>query len=93
MAEDPKSVPISTGEIPDRGVSDTDDSDRENLSQTRLKESTFNSTEDPRFYRPIDSYEGLHRWDPYFDWTEDEERKIVRKVGSQGFYIYASILT
>lgn len=82
MAEGPKSVPISSQEISDsRGVSDTDDSDRENLSQTRLKESTFNSTEDPRFYRPIDSYEGLHRWDPYFDWTEDEERKIVRKVG------------
>ncbi|OJJ64969.1 hypothetical protein ASPSYDRAFT_84955 [Aspergillus sydowii CBS 593.65] len=79
--EGPKSVPISTAEIPDsRRVSDTDDSDRENLSQTRLKESTFNSTEDPRFYRPIDSYEGLHRWDPYFDWTEDEERKIVRKI-------------
>ncbi|OJI99093.1 hypothetical protein ASPVEDRAFT_69584 [Aspergillus versicolor CBS 583.65] len=81
MAEGPKSVPISSREISDsRGVSDTDDSDRENLTQTRLKESTFNSTEDPRFYRPIDSYEGLHRWDPYFDWTEDEERKIVRKI-------------
>ncbi|KAL4919518.1 major facilitator superfamily domain-containing protein [Aspergillus aurantiobrunneus] len=75
-----KTVPISTGELDSRGISDTDDSDREHQGRSGLKESTFTATEDPRFYRPIDSYEGLHRWDPYFDWTEEEERRIVRKI-------------
>lgn len=31
-------------------------------------------------YRPIDSYEGIHRYDPDFDWEPEEERKVVRKV-------------
>ncbi|KAL4925429.1 major facilitator superfamily domain-containing protein [Aspergillus undulatus] len=80
--EDIKSAPISTGEVEadSRGVSDSDDSDKENLGRSGIKQTTFSATEDPRFYRPIDSYEGLHRWDPYFDWTKEEERKIVRKI-------------
>ncbi|KAF2101585.1 MFS general substrate transporter [Rhizodiscina lignyota] len=32
------------------------------------------------FYRPIDTYEGLHRWDPDFEWEPKEERRIVRKI-------------
>ena len=31
-------------------------------------------------YRPVDSYEGLHRYDPDFDWEPEEEKKVVRKV-------------
>jgi hypothetical protein len=31
-------------------------------------------------YRPIDTYEGIHRFDPDFDWEPEEERKVVRKV-------------
>jgi hypothetical protein len=33
-----------------------------------------------RFYKPLDSYEGKHRYDPDFDWEPEEERKVVRKV-------------
>jgi hypothetical protein len=33
-----------------------------------------------RFYKPLDSYEGIHRYDPDFDWEPEEERKVVRKV-------------
>jgi hypothetical protein len=43
-------------------------------------DSTFDTTEDPRFYKPIPEYEGIHRWDPDFEWTETEEKAIVRKV-------------
>lgn len=43
-------------------------------------DATFEQTEDPRYYKPIDSYEGIHRWDPEFEWEEWEEKKIVRKV-------------
>lgn len=40
----------------------------------------FDTTEDPRYYKPIESYEGYHRWDPEFEWTEEEEKAVVRKV-------------
>jgi hypothetical protein len=33
-----------------------------------------------RFYEPIASYEGRHRWDPHAVWDEKEEKKLVRKV-------------
>jgi hypothetical protein len=31
-------------------------------------------------YKPVDTYEGLHRYDPDFEWEPAEERKVVRKV-------------
>ncbi|KAJ5820266.1 hypothetical protein N7474_005857 [Penicillium riverlandense] len=40
----------------------------------------FDTTEDPRYYKPIPEYEGIHRWDPDFEWTEEEEKKVVRKI-------------
>ncbi|KAL4753318.1 hypothetical protein BDW72DRAFT_210477 [Aspergillus terricola var. indicus] len=82
--DEKKTPPISTGEVEadSRGVSETDDSDREQ-GRPGFKKSTFSATEDPRFYKPIDTYEGLHRWDPDFEWTEEEERKIVRKIDAR----------
>ncbi|KAK1755606.1 MFS general substrate transporter [Echria macrotheca] len=41
---------------------------------------TFASGGETRFYEPIDSYEGKHRWDPNAEWTEQEERRVVRKL-------------
>jgi hypothetical protein len=43
-------------------------------------DAAFEMTEDARYYKPIDSYEGIHRWDPDFEWEEWEEKKIIRKV-------------
>lgn len=43
----------------------------------------FDATEDPRYYKPIPEYEGIHRWDPAFEWTEAEEKAVVRKVSSK----------
>lgn len=33
-------------------------------------------------YRPVDSYEGIHRYDPDFVWDKPEEKRLVRKVSS-----------
>lgn len=33
-------------------------------------------------YRPIDEYEGAHRFDPSYQWTENEEKRLVRRVCS-----------
>lgn len=48
----------------------------------KVIDSTFDTTEDPRFYRPNEDYEGYHRWDPEFEWTEEEEKAIIKKVGT-----------
>lgn len=31
-------------------------------------------------YEPIPEYEGRHRYDPSAEWTEKEEKRLVRKV-------------
>jgi hypothetical protein len=31
-------------------------------------------------YKPIPTYEGIHRYDPKFQWQETEEKKVVWKV-------------
>ena len=43
--------------------------------------ATFATDEsNEEYYKPIDTYEGRHRYDPKFEWTEKEERRIVRKI-------------
>lgn len=39
-----------------------------------------------RFYKPIERYEGHHRYDPDFEWEPQEERKVVRKVRNGAGY-------
>ncbi|MCJ1330870.1 hypothetical protein MMC10_007557 [Thelotrema lepadinum] len=41
---------------------------------------TFAQGGQTRFYKPIDTYEGIHRLDPNAEWTEKEEKLIVRKL-------------
>lgn len=43
-------------------------------------DAAFASDVDSRHHKPAPGYEGLHRWDPEFEWTEEEEKKIVQKV-------------
>lgn len=65
------------------------------IAKPRYEESTDGSTREgseigvtfktaglEQHYRPIESYEGYHRYDPKFDWEPEEERKVVRKVQS-----------
>nr|OQO16933.1 hypothetical protein B0A51_13851 [Rachicladosporium sp. CCFEE 5018]OQO27164.1 hypothetical protein B0A51_05159 [Rachicladosporium sp. CCFEE 5018] len=45
------------------------------------REATFDaSSSEVSFYAPIESYEGIHRYDPKFEWEPQEERRIVRKI-------------
>lgn len=72
---------ISADEKNRSGNDSTDDSDRQSqeVHPTGGK-STFDFGANHHLYRPIDGYEGIHRWDPDFEWTENEEKRIVRKV-------------
>jgi hypothetical protein len=31
-------------------------------------------------YEPIERYEGKHRYDPKYEWTEGEEKRLIRRV-------------
>ena len=44
---------------------------------------TFENDSLEDFYRPIDTYEGRHRYDPQFVWEKKEETRLVRKVNNQ----------
>ncbi|KAI5290786.1 hypothetical protein KEM54_000444 [Ascosphaera aggregata] len=43
-------------------------------------DAAFVSDVDFRHHKPAPGYEGLHRWDPEFTWSEEEEDSLVRKV-------------
>lgn len=80
-----KTIPDSEDTKAAAAVSTTSDSSTSlpgtvRRGQYKNIDSTFDTTEDPRYYKPIPEYEGIHRWDPDFEWTEEEEKKIVRKV-------------
>ncbi|KAL2838844.1 major facilitator superfamily domain-containing protein [Aspergillus pseudodeflectus] len=53
---------------------------RERARYKQFDECAFDTTEDPRYYKPIPEYEGIHRWDPDFDWSPEEEKRLIRKV-------------
>ncbi|KAJ0426117.1 major facilitator superfamily domain-containing protein [Aspergillus carlsbadensis] len=53
---------------------------RERTLYKQFDECAFDTTEDPRYYKPIPEYEGIHRWDPGFDWSPEEEKRLIRKI-------------
>jgi hypothetical protein len=88
MALDQKTTPISAGDIPITGK-EIDITGSASGSETEVHKSGRGYREGVTFatqglrqdtYRPVDSYEGLHRYDPDFEWEPEEERKVVRKV-------------
>jgi hypothetical protein len=44
------------------------------------KPSTFQVDGLETFYKPIEGYEGKHRYDPEYTWSAADEGKVVRKV-------------
>lgn len=76
--------PNSTSKAQAAGVTGYTSSSSSSISEgiqiRTAGDGAFDSTEDPRYYKPIPTYEGYHRWDPYFEWKEEEEKRIVRKV-------------
>ena len=45
-----------------------------------VEPTTFDTSGLETFYRPVDGYEGAHRYDPAFTWDPRDERNVVRKV-------------
>lgn len=69
IASNLKSLPSDQSQEPDQRPKVRDD-------------GTFENVGDVRHYKPMPEYEGLHRWDPEFEWSELEEKKVLRKVRS-----------
>lgn len=55
-------------------------------------ERAFQTNGLENYYKPIENYEGAHRYDPDFKWTASEERNVLRKVSEHGVVI-SEILT
>ncbi|EAU38440.1 hypothetical protein ATEG_01683 [Aspergillus terreus NIH2624] len=76
-----KGADLDTKALPSGTSSSTslDAAERSNRIKD-LSDCAFDTSEDPRYYKPIPSYEGIHRWDPDFDWEEEEEKRVLRKI-------------
>lgn len=73
---DAKAVP----QVTSTSDSDSSSSFGDRRGYIKPVDCAFDTTEDPRYYKPIPEYEGAHRWDPDFEWTEEEEKAVVKKV-------------
>lgn len=60
-----------------------DDAVTDDAASSRAGEHIFTDPSVANFWRDVyerSKYEGRHRFDPAYSWTEAEERKLVRKV-------------
>lgn len=86
MAKSPLTAASPIKVVPDLAKSD---SSSENASESELKTTgaTFSGAGlKARFYKPMDQYEGKHRYDPDFVWEPEEERKVVRRVRNATYH-------
>ena len=61
-------------------VSERDDDNFNDEDEASLKPSTFQTDGLETFYKPIEGYEGAHRYDPEYTWSAVDEGRVVRKV-------------
>lgn len=75
--EDRSYVPIDAG-YPD-SLTSSSSSDIETNTHPNGA-SVFDDAAAAEFYKPIEKYEGRHRFDPSAQWTAAEEKKLLSKV-------------
>jgi hypothetical protein len=67
-------VSVDAGHEPESETSSVDEGAVKNT------DSVFESAEASEIYRPVEGFEGTHRFDATATWTPEEEKKLVRKV-------------
>ncbi|KNG50092.1 retrograde regulation protein 2 [Stemphylium lycopersici] len=79
----------SSDSLPADGKSNFDATGSGSTSEVDVDKSKSGSKDGSTFvtaglandhYRPIDTYEGIHRYDPDFTWEKTEEKRLVRKI-------------
>lgn len=46
----------------------------------KIEPNVFQAAEVSDIYKPIEGFEGAHRFDPNASWTSEEEKALVRRV-------------
>ena len=60
--------------------------DADSESENNNDGTVFSDSRVAEFYEPIEKYEGKHRFDPQATWSDEEERKLVRRVPKSRYY-------
>ncbi|KAJ9157056.1 MFS general substrate transporter [Coniochaeta hoffmannii] len=76
----PPEKPVGYGSVSDKKiVADSIGSDSDDSHQY-VTGDVFAQGGQQQFYEPIAEYEGRHRYDPTAQWTEAEEKRLVRRL-------------
>lgn len=78
--EDRSFVPVNVLSTAKSTRSSSDED--EHANENTIYGSVFSDSRAQEFYKPIEKYEGRHRFDMHATWTEEEENKLVRRVGA-----------
>ena len=63
--------------------------DRTVESDHNLDGSVFSDPRAIETYKPIESYEGRHRFDVHATWSDEDEKRLVRRVSCAIFRLYS----
>jgi hypothetical protein len=87
MEKDDSEKAISEPDPTEQPVQQAESKDPSNVTETEkgffarsTRDATFDTGSLESHYAPIEQYEGRHRYDPKFEWTPQEEKRVVRKV-------------
>lgn len=74
-------VPVN---VPSTAKSTWSPSDEDELvNENTIYGSVFSDSRAQEFYKPIEKYEGRHRFDMHATWSEEEEKNLVRRVSAR----------
>jgi hypothetical protein len=69
------------------GYTSTASSSETKLESTeKLGRNVYETDEAKDIYKPIQGYEGAHRFDPQFKWSPEEEKRLVKTVSVLSLY-------
>ena len=71
---------IANSETTSHGSTKDLSSVESNSDESSHRGDVFDTAGLEDLYKPIATYEGIHRYDPKFQWHDAEEKKVVRKV-------------
>ena len=69
-------VPIDIGS----GSKGSSSSDLSDIGVVKNVNNVYEAAEATELYKPVEGYEGSHRFDPNATWSKQEEQKLVRRV-------------
>lgn len=73
------------------GYSTTASSSETKLGATeKLGRNVYETDEAKDIYKPIEGYEGAHRFDPGYQWTPEEEERLVKIVSFHSMHSNSS---